>query len=146
MKLHVLLLLLFEIVSIAHAVDYKGTVYVKKTGIDDVFLVELNTRLIFESQKSVLKQSTDMLKQNFIYKNTQLGRRVLDGNFAVFGALVEVRLHVVEKDSSSQQTVCDKEIPSADISLGTNVFKCMTNSGSGGNDTKWIFYLVVKKS
>lgn len=145
MKLHVLMFVLFAILADVHAEDYKGIVYIRKTGIDEGFSVDLETVLIFESQVGVRKQSTDSLQKNFIFTDSNKGRNVLEEDFLVVGDLNKVRLTVVEKDSFSQQTVCDKEIPGSAISPGSNNFKCVTNTGPGGMDTKWIVNLRVIK-
>lgn len=145
MKLHVLLFVLLGILADVHAVDYRGIVYIKKTGIGQGPSVVLDTNLIFESEFGVGKKSLDTLKKNFTFTGSKLGRRLVNEEFVVIGDLILVRLTV--RLASSQQTVCDKEIPEEAISPGNNLFKCLTNTGSDGTDTEWLVNLrIVKRS
>lgn len=130
MKVQVSLLLvfLFALLGSVFAVNYKGQVYIKHTGLDNEGdYVEVRTELIFDAQRPITRRDYRNVPENNLYG--RYGLKVLDQFFPVSGDLNVVKLTVVEEDDATEDKICNMEIDADDIHRGINRFTCRNIQG-----------------
>lgn len=121
--------------------DYRGQVFIKKTGLDDGNYAELETRLIFTGEKSTTRFASNSLLEDTSFPPP--GFKVVDSFFTVIGDLQFVRVIVKERDNAVRQIVCDKGYGVGQLNIpGTKTFTC-TNFLGPGNSNKWVVKIRV---